>query len=75
MRQRDNGKWEGQLTLSDGQGKNFYGKTRDDVRRKLDPRKHDRDQGMLVLAGRSPTVASFLATWLEMKNATRSFRT
>jgi hypothetical protein len=72
--QRDNGTWEGWLTLSHGQRKSIYGKTRDAVRRKLDAWKHDRERGMLVLAGRSPTVASFLGTWPDRTKARRPRR-
>lgn len=69
LTQRTDGRWQGTLVLDLPNGnkarKTIYGRTKAEARRKLDAARRDRDQGALVL--RAPTVASWLAVWLEAR--------
>lgn len=75
MRQRHNGIWEGRITLPDGRRKSIYSKKQDVLQKRLTAAKADRDKGIPIPTGKSPTIAAFLDAWLEMKKGTRSYRT
>ncbi|HEX9412408.1 MAG TPA: hypothetical protein VF916_02805, partial [Ktedonobacterales bacterium] len=64
IRQRLDGNWEARVSLSDGQRKSLYGKTRAEVAQKLTAMLRDRDQGPPLVADKQ-TVAQYLASWLE----------
>ena len=66
--QRKDGCWEARLTLSDGRRKSFYGKTRQEVTRRLAAAQADQAKGLPVAAEKQ-TVEQYLSSWLEvMKN-------
>lgn len=52
------------MSLPGGRRRTYYGKSQDDVRRKVAQAVRDRDRG-LPLAGRAPTVEKWLMDWLE----------
>jgi integrase len=62
IRRRDDGRWEARISLPSGQ-RSFYGRTRDDVVRKLRAAQRAVDDGLPVPSERE-TVASFFGTWL-----------
>src|SRR5712692_4008000 len=57
------GRWVGQLTLTDGRRKFFYGKSHDEVHRELTKALADQQRGLPILGSRQ-TVAQFLERWL-----------
>lgn len=63
--QRADGRWEARVTLLDGQRKCFYGKTRQDVARKLTEARRALDTGAGVIADERLTVGRYLTDWLE----------
>lgn len=67
--QRPDGRWEARITLDGKKRKSFYGKTRQEVARKLTEALRDRDKGLPVV-GDKQTVANYLAHWLKMIPAT-----
>ncbi len=62
---RADGRWCGELHIEGGKRKNVYGRTRQEVQRKLAQVRRDVEAGLPVVADRQ-TVADFLASWLEM---------
>jgi integrase len=62
--QRSDGKWCAAVTLDTGKRKVLYGKTRQEVAKKLNQALQVREQGLPVLFERQ-TVANFLKHWLE----------
>lgn len=58
-------RWAGAVTLQDGRRVWRYGKTQQEVMRKLAAVKRDRDAGLPIVAERR-TVADYLTSWLEM---------
>lgn len=62
---RADGRWCGELHIDGGKRKNVYGKTRQEVQRKLAQVRRDVEAGLPVVAERQ-TVGQFLASWLEM---------
>lgn len=65
---RADGRWLAQMTLPDGQRKNFYGKTRADVSTKLAAAIRDKDRGLMPPPERQ-TVRDHLASWLTANKA------
>ncbi len=61
---RADGRWEARITLPGGKRKCFYGKTRQEVARRLSEARHDLDSGLPVLDERQ-TLGQYLETWLE----------
>lgn len=61
----NDGRWEARVTLPDGQRKCFYGKTRQEVARKLTEARRALDTGAGVIADERLTVGRYLADWLE----------
>ena len=63
------GRWVGTLVVELPNGtkktKPLYGRTQAEAKRKLDHARRDRDKGTLVAT--SPTVAAWMADWLEKK--------
>ena len=65
--QRKDGRWTAAISLGYQNGKlkrkNFYGKTREDVQKKLTKALHDHEQGLPIAMARQ-TVQQFLSLWL-----------
>jgi integrase len=61
--QRANGVWAGAVSLPDGRRRFLYGRTREDVRRKLAGLLRAQDEGTLT-DSRGQTVGDFLDQWL-----------
>jgi integrase len=64
IKRRLDGRWEARITLDGKQRKSFYGKTRQEVARRLAEAQRDRDKG-LPIVGERQTVAQYLTTWLK----------
>lgn len=62
--QRQNGLWEGRISLPGGKRKSVYGKSRADVQRKLTALLHDVQRGPPVATGPRQTLGQFLQSWL-----------
>jgi len=62
---RGDGRWVGAITLPDGHRKWCYGKTQQEVARKIAAVRRDRDAGLPVSSERR-TVGDYLESWLEM---------
>ncbi len=63
---RSDGRWAAAISLPDGQRKWCYGKTQQEVARKIASFRHDRDAGLQVSTERR-TVGDCLESWLEMR--------
>jgi integrase len=63
--QRQNGLWEGRVSLPGGNRKSVYGTTRAEAQRKLTALLRDVQQGIPVPTGPRQTLAQFLERWLE----------
>ena len=61
---RNDGRWAAALTLHDGNRRTLYGKTRQEVARKLTAAMRDRDIGVPAAPQRQ-TVEQLLRTWLQ----------
>ena len=61
---RSDGRWEARVSLESGQRKAFYGKTRQDVARKLAAALKASQDG-LPTVGERQTVRQYLKGWLE----------
>lgn len=61
--QRGDGRWAAAVTLANGKRKTLYGRTREEVGRKLTAALKNRDDGLPVANGQH-TVASYLDDWL-----------
>ena len=61
---RADGWWAAALTIPDGKRRTLYGKTRQDVAKKLTVALRDREAGLPVLPERQ-TIEQFLTRWLE----------
>jgi integrase len=59
---RTDGRWAGAVSLPDGRRKWLYGKTQQEVVRKLAAVRHDRDSGLPISTGRR-TVEDYLESW------------
>ncbi len=64
FRASDN-KWVGSVTLDNGKRKVFYGKTKKEVRDKVNKALYEQEQGVLPTTSSKLTVAQFLDSWLE----------
>jgi integrase len=62
--QKARGRWVGSLSLEGGKRKALYGRTRQEVAKKLAAALQAREQGMLV-SGPRQTLGHFLTRWLE----------
>lgn len=62
IRKREDGRWEARLSLDDGRRKSFYGKTRQEVQRKLAQAQRDLEGGLPVV-GERQTLGQYLSTW------------
>jgi integrase len=62
--QREDGRWEARVSLPDGKRKSFYGKTREEVQKKLKQAIRDVDNG-LQLTSNQETLGQYLTNWLE----------
>jgi integrase len=63
-RLRPDGRWECRFTMPDGKRKSVYGRSRPDVRAKMEEALGKAKKG-IDLKGEKQTVAHFLDTWLE----------
>lgn len=63
--QRKDGVWQSCLSLPSGKRKYFYGKTRQDVARKLAAAIRDRDRGVALVSDERLTVEQYLTQWLD----------
>jgi len=61
--QRGDGRWEARVSLPDGKRRSFYGKTKDEARRKMKQALRDIDAGLPVVSDRQ-TVGEYLNTWV-----------
>src|SRR5258708_2148458 len=64
--ERAKGGWCAQISLEGGKRKSFYGRTRQEVARKLAEATRDRDKG-LPIPGERQTVEQYLTDWLKIK--------
>jgi integrase len=62
---RADGRWEARLSLPDGKRKSFYGKTQQEVQRKLKRAQRDIEEG-LPLVNEKQTVEGYLTSWLDI---------
>ncbi len=69
IKRRTDGRWEARITTRDGTRKSFYGRTRQEVARRLTEALRDQDQGLPVV-GDSQTVEQYLTSWLESAKPT-----
>lgn len=65
IRKRSDGRWEARMSLPDGKQKSVYGKTRQEVQRKLAQLLRDKEQGVLPSHDRQ-TVEQYLTFWLDL---------
>jgi integrase len=65
---KSDGLWMGRITLRDGSRKAFYGKTRQEVARKLAEAIRDREKGLPQRTDERMTVGAFMTQWLQSKN-------
>src|SRR5260221_13814455 len=61
---RTDGRWVAMLSLAGGKRQSFYGKTRQEVQRKLAAAQRDVEQGLPIVSDRQ-TVSQYLASWQE----------
>lgn len=73
--QRADGRWEARVWLADGRRKCYYGKTRQEVARKLAEGVRDRDKGLPQHSDERLRLSTFLSEWLDGKRATLRPRT
>jgi integrase len=62
---RPDGRWHGRITVADGKRKHIYGKTRQEVARRMVEVQHEMESGLPVLDERQ-TAGQYLETWIEM---------
>ena len=62
---RADGRWHGRLIVTDGKRKHIYGKTRQEVARRMVEIQHEIDSGLPILDERQ-TVGQFLEIWIEV---------
>src|SRR5690348_9322613 len=63
---RDDGRWAAMMSLEGGTRKSFYGKTRQDVQRKLAEALRDRDKGLPIIRDERENLAQYIPTWLTL---------
>lgn len=66
---KSDGKWMGMVTLRDGKRKYFYGKTRQEVARKVAESVRDREKGVPQRTDERMTVHAFFNQWLDGKKS------
>jgi integrase len=71
---RPDGRWTARVTLPGGRRKDYYGKSREDVNRKLTAALKDQ-QGGLPIVGERQTVEQYLVSWLGIIRPTVRPRT
>ncbi len=62
---RSDGRWHGRLTVADGKRKHIYGKTRQEVARRMVELQHALESG-LSLPDERQTVGQYLHTWIAV---------
>ncbi len=62
---KEDKRWVGSVTLETGKRKVFYGKTREEVQKKVNKALYEQQQGKLV-ATQKQTVAEYLEYWLKV---------
>ena len=63
---RDDGRWVAMMSLEGGTRKSFYGKTRQDVQRKLAEALRDRDKGLPIIRDERESLSQYIPTWLAL---------
>jgi integrase len=71
---RTDGRWVAMLSLPSGKRQSFYGKTRQEVQRRLAAAQRDLEAGIPVITDRQ-TVGQYLTSWLEAIKPTIEFGT
>ncbi|MBA3825335.1 MAG: site-specific integrase [Ktedonobacterales bacterium] len=66
INKRDDGRWEARMSLPDGKRKSFYGKTKEEVIKKMRKAQRDVDAGLPVISEKQ-TVEIYLKSWLDIK--------
>jgi integrase len=69
IKRRSDGRWEARITTCDGTRKSFYGRTRQEVARRLTEALRDQDRGLPIVGDRQ-TVKQYLTSWLESAKST-----
>jgi integrase len=64
IHKRADGRWQAIVSLEGGKRKYFYGKTRQEVARRLSEALHELDRGLPMLDERQ-TIQQYLQTWIE----------
>src|SRR5215211_6050139 len=64
IRQRKDGRWEGRISLPNGQRSSFYGATRADVQAQIREAQRKLEDGIDLSAGKV-SVKTFLERWLK----------
>lgn len=63
---RNDGRWVAMMSLEGGTRKSFYGKTRQDVQRKLAEALRDRDKGLPIIRDERENLSQYIPTWLAL---------
>jgi len=71
---RTNGRWVAMMSQAGGKRTSFYGKTRQEVQRKLAAAQRDVEAGIPVVADRQ-TLGQYLTSWLQVIEPTVEFTT
>jgi integrase len=67
---REDGRWVAMMSLDGGTRKSFYGKTRQDVQRKLAEALRDRDKGLPITRDERQTFGHYVPSWLGILKPT-----
>lgn len=62
---KEDKRWVGSITLDNGKRKVFYGKTRDEVQKKVNKALYEQQHGKLIVAPQQ-TLAQYLEYWLKV---------
>lgn len=75
IRLRTDGRWEARISLPDGRRQSVFGRTREEVNKKLTAMSADRDRGLPVGHSQRLTVGAFLEDWLTRHGSAVRHRT
>jgi integrase len=64
---RSDGRWTARLSLSSGKRKDFYGRSRQEVAKRLDAARRAQDEGLPVDLPERLTLEAYLSRWLESR--------
>lgn len=71
---RTDGRWVAMMSLAGGKRTSFYGRTRQEVQRKLAAAQRDVEAGLPIISDRQ-TVSQYLTSWLEIIEPTIEYGT